>query len=90
MKFNLVLNPDTNSAESIPFSVSEADIDDAIDFGRVERGDSLEKQINDAACHKVMELRVTRRILHEPWALERDGSRVAASAGVDRYPKPEE
>ena len=85
--YQLVLNPGDDDQQRIAFTVSEADVDDALDYGRAERGDPLDQQLADAAYHMVMTGRVTPidRVTDEPWVLVRDGriaARNAAAADV--------
>jgi hypothetical protein len=81
MTFSLVLDPNGKNPQRIPFTVSEGDIEDAIDFGRVKRSDPLDKQIKDAAYHKVMELAVDRRVLDSFWLLVCNGEVIARNHG---------
>jgi hypothetical protein len=75
--FTLVLHPGEPSQERIDFAMSEADLDDAEDYGRAERNDEFQKRLRDAAYHKVLELEVTERVLEEPWVLLHDGTITA-------------
>jgi hypothetical protein len=72
----LLFHPGTDHEERIPFSVSEANIDDALDYGRAERGMSFNQQMDATAYHMVLDLNVCRdaeRISSEPWVIVRDG-----------------
>jgi hypothetical protein len=86
--FQLVFHPADDDRERIPFTVSEADLDDAVDVGRAERSQSLAQRMRAAAYHMVLELRVCRdveRISGEPWVLLQNGKIVARNhlaAGV--------
>ena len=75
----LVFNPGDDAEKRITFTVSESDIDDAVDFGRARTADPLDLQISDAAYHKVMDQRVCRdeRIFELPWVILRDGRIIA-------------
>ena len=71
----LLFHPGSDHEERIPFSVSEASIDDAIDYGRAERAMPFNEQIDATAYHMVLELHVCRdaeRIGNEPWVIVRD------------------
>ena len=78
-KFALVFDPGTEDECRVPFSLSEADLDDAIDYGRVERDDPFDVQLSRCAYHMVMELRVCddERIFERPWVVVRSGSIIA-------------
>ena len=52
--FQLVFNPGQAAAQRIPFSISESDIEDALDYGRVERHEPFDKQLSDTAYHMVL------------------------------------
>ena len=82
--YQLVLNPGADNQERIALTVSEADIDDAVDYGRAEAGDPIEKQMVDAAYHAVMEGRVrpVDRVCDEPWVLVHRGTIVARNAAA--------
>jgi len=72
----LLFNPGTECEERFPFTVSEANIDDALDYGRAERDMTFDQQIDSTAYHLVLELDVCRdaeRIGREPWVIVRDG-----------------
>ena len=72
----LVFHPATDDEERIPFSVSEGNIDDALDYGRAEHEMSINGQIDATANHMVLELDVcddSERIGGEPWVIVRDG-----------------
>ena len=72
----LLFNPATDDEERIAFTVSEANIDDAIAYGRADRTKSLSAQIDATAYHMVLELEVcadVERICDEPWVIVRDG-----------------
>jgi len=72
----LLFNPATDDEERIPFTVSEANIDDAIAYGHAERTKSLSQQIDATAYHMVLQLEVctdVERICDEPWVIVRDG-----------------
>ena len=78
--YELIFNPGTDDVERISFAVSEADLDDAVDVGRVERTDPLDKQMRQCAYHMVLELRVcddAERISSEPWVLVCRGKIIA-------------
>lgn len=85
----LVFNPATDDEERIAFTVSEADLDDARDYGRVEADMVFDEQISATAYHMVLELRVcddVERIGGEPWVVVRNGriiarNHLAASVG---------
>ena len=72
----LLFHPGSDHEERIPFSMSEANIDDALDYGRVERAMQFNEKIDATAYHMVLELNVCRdveRISSEPWVIVRDG-----------------
>lgn len=74
--FTLILHPGEPVQERIGFTMSEADLDDAEDYGRANGNDDLQKRLRDAAYHKVLELDITPRILDEPWVLLHEGTIV--------------
>jgi len=81
--FELVMCPGSARQERIRFAVSEANLDDAIDYGRVSADDPLDRQVRDCAYHMVLELDVCRsaeRITEEPWVLLRNGRIIARNA----------
>ncbi len=82
----LVIDPGGDGQRRVPFTVSEADVDDAIDYGRAERDAPLADQFDAAAYHMVLELRVcTGDDIELPWVLVRNGrivGRNAAAMGV--------
>jgi len=77
--FQLVFDPGTEDEARIAFTISEADIDDAIDYGRVERGEPFESQIEGAAYHMVMNQRVCadERIFERGWVVLHGGAIIA-------------
>src|SRR5688572_971821 len=80
--YELIFNPGTIKEEHIAFAVSEADLENALDEGTAEAGDAFEKQMSDAACHRVMHLNVCTeadRICEQPWVLVQRGSIIACN-----------
>ena len=70
--FELVFNPGTDRVERLPFTVSEAQLEDGIDVGRVETDKPFDEQLRQCAYHMVLELQVCNkidRISEEPWVL---------------------
>jgi hypothetical protein len=71
----LIFNPATDREERIPFTVSEANLEDALDYGRAERDMPFDEQIDATAYHMVLDLNVCadpERISSEPWVIVRD------------------
>lgn len=78
--YELIFNPGTDEQERIAFTVSEADLENALDYGRAEASDSIQKQMANAAYHKVMDLGVcddVERVCEEPWVVVQRGRIIA-------------
>lgn len=75
--YTLVLHPDEENEERIPFSVSEHDLDGAVDYGRSNSDGSMEQQMNETAIHKIIELEIDERIIEHPWILFKGGTELA-------------
>jgi hypothetical protein len=82
--FELVFNPASPAQRRVRFSVSEADIDDAVGYGRAKRDDPLDRQLSDAAYHMVLELQVAsiEEVTELPWVILRDGRIIGRNAGA--------
>lgn len=83
--FELVFHPGTHKQERIAFTVSEADLDAALDYGRAERNTPFQEQMLAAAYHKVLELNVcndVERIAGEPWVIARSGRIIGRNVGA--------
>lgn len=85
--FELVVNAGAAGQERVRFAVSEADLDDALDYGRAERSQPLDEQVRAAAYHMVLEgsVRPIDDFADGPWVLLRRGRIVARNhlaAGV--------
>jgi hypothetical protein len=76
MRFELVWNEGTEQERREPLVVSEADIDDAVDYLGDDAGDTLEKQARSAAYRIAVERGAGR---DELWSLYQDGKRLAAN-----------
>jgi len=78
----LIFHPATDDEERITFTVSEANLEDAISFGRVEDTMPFDEQISRTAYHMVLELLVCEdvgRICGQPWVVLRDAKIVACN-----------
>jgi hypothetical protein len=78
--YQIVVHPGTGRSRRVAFAVSEFDLDDALDYGRAQRADPLDRQMADAAYHMVIEGIVPglgNDHLDAPWVLVRDGRIVA-------------
>ncbi len=82
--YQLILDPGSDVEERIPFTISEADLEDAIDMGRAERSDPFDRQISACAYHMVVERRVCQdeRLFDSAWVVVRDGKIIARNAGA--------
>lgn len=71
--FQLVFNPGDDAEERVAFTIS--DIEDALDYGRVERHDPFDKQLSGTAYHMVLNMNVCKdeRIFERPWVILRSG-----------------
>ena len=78
MRFELVWNEGTDRERREPLVVSEADIDDAVDYLGADAGDTLEKQAVSAAYRMATDRGAGR---DELWVLYQDGRRIAANHG---------
>ena len=83
--FELVFHPGTKREERIGFTVSEANLDDGISYGRVEADDPIQEQMLACAYHMVLELEVCRdveRIAGEPWVIAYRGKIIGRNVGA--------
>ncbi len=81
--FELVFHSGDKSEERIPFTVSEKDLDDGMDYGMVEPAETLLGQSRQAAYYMVLDLRVcsdVEKLGGQPWILVTDGDIICQNA----------
>jgi hypothetical protein len=81
-RFYMLVHPGTPQQTRIPFSLSECDIERAIEDGMANAGDGLFTQLADTAYYMVVTRRVCQdtRLLSAPWVVVHNGVIVGRNA----------
>lgn len=79
MRFELVWNEGTADERREALVVSEADVDEAVDYYGPDAGGTLEERVR-AAAYMMATFRGAAR--EELWSLYQDGERIAANHGA--------
>ena len=86
--FALIFNPGTDEEERFAFTVSEGDVQEALECQRARKIDPINKQLSSGAFHKVMELRVCpdrERLYREAWIIYRNDRPIGLNDAALNY-----